>query len=72
MNGIELLRNQSQRGCPLTVKNKALITASLDSEDEMAVKELGCAYIGKPFTLSDIKKWLNECEERIDLSSPIG
>ena len=65
MNGIDLLRLQRDKGCKLTPKNKALISAKIDTEQQEAVDELGCHFIRKPFRLDDIIKWVEECSERI-------
>lgn len=65
MNGIDLLRLQRDKGCKLTPKNKALISAKIDTEQQAAVDELGCHFIRKPFRLDDIIKWVEECSERI-------
>jgi hypothetical protein len=32
---------------------------------QAAVKELGCHFFRKPFKLSKIKQWIDECAERI-------
>ncbi|MBI5638880.1 MAG: response regulator [Nitrospirae bacterium] len=72
-NGIELLESQIQRGCKADMKNKALISGYVDAETiQEKVRQLGCAFFGKPFRLSGIAEWLNECEGRMDLSLPVG
>ncbi len=72
MSGIELLHCQLERGCPVTIKNKALVTTELDTENEETVRKLGCAFIGKPIKLSVLGDWLDGCETRFDLSRPLA
>lgn len=72
MTGIELLKKQMDRGCKLSNGNKALISGFLDDESRRAVDELGCTYLSKPFRLSELTNWLDDCERRIDLSIPVG
>jgi CheY-like chemotaxis protein len=65
MNGIELLRLQRKRGCKALGANKALMSAMTTPRQQAAVKELGCHFFRKPFKLSKIKQWIDECAERI-------
>ena len=64
MNGIELLRLQKRRGCKALDANKALMSAADSAEHREAIKELGCHFFRKPFKMSEIKQWLEECAER--------
>lgn len=72
MTGIELLQDQATNGCRLTPMNKALITAYLDESEQKALRELGAFYLAKPFRMMDLSRWLEECEKRLDISTPIG
>ncbi|MBI5073763.1 MAG: response regulator [Nitrospirae bacterium] len=72
MTGIELLKKQMECGCRLSNRNKALISACLDDESQKALEQLGCSYLSKPFRLSELSLWLDDCERRIDLSLPVG
>jgi DNA-binding NtrC family response regulator len=73
MNGIELLKAQTKRGCKLTIKNKAL-TSGFDVEDIGVpdLHELGCAFFRKPFNFDEMSAWLSERELQMDLSRPLG
>ncbi len=71
MTGIELLRLQAERGCKLDIRNKAIVSGYLDDKDTEAIAELGCAFFSKPFDLSELSKWVEECERRMDLSLPL-
>ncbi len=35
------------------------------NEDMEHAKRLGCHVFNKPFKMDEIKKWLNECEEKL-------
>ncbi len=41
-------------------------------EVKNAIDKLGCASFEKPFQLSEISDWINDCEKSIDLSLPLG
>jgi len=72
MSGIEFLEYQSQIGCKLDIKNKAIISGYIGDESRTAIEMLGCSYFEKPIDLSAMSDWLNKCEKRIDLSLPLG
>lgn len=72
MNGIEILERQSQRGCKLDIRNKAVLSSHMDQADHEKIKKLGCAFFQKPFTLSQLFEWLGECTKRINLSQPLS
>jgi DNA-binding response OmpR family regulator len=72
MNGIELLMHQTNRGCRLTIKNKAVISGSLDEENRKKIEELGGAFFQKPLNFDELTNWIDACEKRIDPSQPVG
>ncbi len=72
MNGVELLKAQQTRKCGLNAKNKALISGYADVLDRSAIDELGCAFFEKPLNFNRLAAWFDECEQRIDLSHPLG
>lgn len=65
MNGIELLRLQRNRGCKALDANKALMSAITTPQQQREIETLGCHFFRKPFRLSEVKQWLNECAERV-------
>jgi CheY-like chemotaxis protein len=71
MNGIELLQYQSQRGCNIDKRNKALVSGYSDDDLKKLINQSGYAFFEKPVELSIISDWLNECEKSIDLSLPL-
>jgi len=72
MNGIELLQNQIQRGCPVDTTSKAVISGRGSIGNDEAIKQLGVSFFKKPINIGEISKWAKECEQHIDLSQPLG
>ncbi len=72
MTGMELLEMQHQRGCKLTSKNKALMTALDDPGLKERAEGLGCRFLTKPMNISEITSWVRQCEKRFDLSEPLA
>lgn len=71
-SGLELLRLQARRGCTLDVRNKAVLSGNLDPATSEAIHNLGCATFQKPCRLSELTTWAGECEQRMNLSRPLG
>lgn len=72
MTGVEMLRLQSQRGCWVDTRNKAIMSGGLGSDEQKSIRELGYNFFGKPFPMTELTVWLDECKKRIDLSKPLG
>jgi len=72
MTGLELLLAQQQQGCKLPIQNKAIISGYLDDGALKAVARLGCTYFQKPVEFEQLERWLKDCEQRMDLSVPLG
>jgi len=72
MNGLDLLNTQSARKCKLTPKNKALITGFADLLSQSIIDEMNYAFFEKPLDFNRLAAWFDECEERFDLSQPLG
>jgi CheY-like chemotaxis protein len=72
MSGLELLELQHRQGCKLTPRNKAVLSGSLDYACGQAIRSLGCATFLKPCPLGTLAAWVDECEQRMDLSQPLG
>jgi DNA-binding response OmpR family regulator len=72
VNGLELLEEQSRRGCRLTRENKAVMSGGLAGESYREIKERGYAFLQKPINFSELGAWLEECEGRVDMSRPLG
>jgi len=65
MSGVDYLSLMSERGCKIHAANKALISAGLTEAQVKYVESLGCRYFRKPFKLSEVTAWVQECAERI-------
>jgi len=63
-DGIDLLHEQSRRGCKIDSRNKAVISSNVSGDTGRRARQLGCVYFEKPFRWSGIAQWLKECEER--------
>jgi CheY-like chemotaxis protein len=72
MSGLALLQKQMKMGCRLTMQNKAVVSGYLDAAAKEALDAMGCAHFNKPFTFDMLGKWVNECEQRMDLTMPLG
>jgi response regulator RpfG family c-di-GMP phosphodiesterase len=72
MNGIEMLQNQSQRGCRVAAKSRAFMSGFLDNESVDRIKELGGIFFQKPIAFNELSDWLDERERNLDLSQPLG
>lgn len=72
INGLTLLQEQAHRGCKLTPQNKALLTGSLEKDKLREVERLGVALFQKPMDFEALATWVRGCEERMDLSLPLG
>jgi CheY-like chemotaxis protein len=72
INGIDLLEKQKERGCKMHQGNKAVISGALSLDHEKKISDMNVKYFQKPFEFSDIITWLDECEQRIDLSQEAG
>jgi len=72
MSGIELFQLQARQGCKLIIRNKAILSGNLDPASCETIRSLGCAAFTKPCRLSTLTAWVSECEQRMDLSQPLG
>lgn len=71
MNGLELLKRQKEKGCALDMRNKAIISGYFDNRVGSEIGQLGCAFFKKPFHFSELSTWINACEQRMPLSTPV-
>ncbi|MBE0596377.1 MAG: response regulator [Desulfuromonadales bacterium] len=63
MTGLEFLALLQEKHCP--VRNKALVTAACSEQIRKKAEELGAIVIPKPFTVTAICDWLEECERKV-------
>lgn len=72
MNGMKLLTAQSRNGCPLTPRNKAIISRVLPADQRVQLKAMGAAFFRKPLDLGELEAWVEGCETRMDLAHPLA
>jgi len=72
MSGLDLLKAQARRGCRVPMKHKMLMSGFYDKINTKDVLELGCAIFEKPIDFSRLSTWIVNCEESMDLSTPLG
>jgi DNA-binding NtrC family response regulator len=61
MKGIDFLENQLSKGCKC--KHLALMSGNLNESDYQFAKEKGIKVFKKPFSISEIDKWVKEIEK---------
>ncbi len=67
MSGLKLIKKQLDGGCKGAVQNKLVLSTSTRKSREFSfANELGCKVLMKPFKVSEISSWIDECEKRID------
>ena len=71
-SGINMLQAQALKGCRVPADNKAVMSGYLEDEEQLGMKKLGCMFFQKPFLLEEISAWLDQREERMDLSQTLG
>ncbi len=72
ISGIELLMRQYDRGCQMDIRNKAVISGYFSPDDIKLIDYIGFKVLNKPFTSKELSSWVDECEQRIDLSQMVG
>jgi DNA-binding NtrC family response regulator len=68
LNGVELLNQQTQRGCPINIENKAIMSGVLSGD----MKGLVYTFFQKPISVSEVDIWIKERLSSIDLSAPLN
>ena len=71
MSGAELLKQQAESGCKVSIKNKAIMSSYTAGIYEDMIRDLGCSLFYKPSLLSALPDWLAEREKYFDLSGPV-
>ena len=72
INGIDLLKHQIQQGCPIHIKNKAIMSGALPDKYVGSMKEFADNFFQKPICIKKLHMWTKECISRNDLSQPLG
>ena len=69
IEGIEFLKKLKNSGCrPISTGNVAIISGYLTIHYMNELNDLGIHYFRKPFELSDIYEWIDQCQERLESS----
>jgi len=71
-NGFDLLHYQAQRGCNISIWNKAIVSGALPSEHLLKTYEVAGMFFEKPFSLTELRAWTKECMARVDLTRPLS
>ena len=67
MSGLNLIKKQLEGRCKGATKNKLVLSSSVRKDREFSfAKELGCKVLMKPFKVSEVSAWIDECEMKID------
>lgn len=64
VSGIELFSKQRQCGCKIPHQNKALMSSCITFEQGLEIKKLDCMFFKKPFRISEILTWAEDCVKR--------
>jgi DNA-binding NtrC family response regulator len=64
MNGLDFIATQIEKGCRCS--HIALMSGNFTAAYVAKAKSLGLTTFAKPFTFTDIKKWLDQIEKDID------
>ncbi len=70
MTGLEFIEHQKRNGCK--VQNIAMMSGKWSYEELEHAKRLGCHIFKKPFKIDEIKKWLDDCEKKLDPNSKLS
>jgi extracellular factor (EF) 3-hydroxypalmitic acid methyl ester biosynthesis protein len=72
INGAEMFKAQSLRGCRVPVTNKALMSACVGDNRLREIQHAGYKTFAKPLKFSLLSEWLDELKFKMDLSQPLG
>lgn len=71
MTGIEFFREQSRRGCKVSMKNKAIIVGHFDEIKINEIVEPGYVVFEETIDFHKMTAWLLAREQQMDLSRPL-
>ena len=67
-----MFQQQLQMDCKVDIRNKAVMSGYLEERHNEMLDELGIHFFQKPINFSDLMRWLDQCEQRINLYQPLG
>ncbi len=65
MSGLQFIQLQAERGCKISVNNKAIFSGDWRYEDIKIAQSLGYRTFAKPFNLAEFNHWLDIGEQRL-------
>jgi CheY-like chemotaxis protein len=72
MNGAEMFKAQTRRGCRVQIKNKALMAGYVEDDRLKVMQETGYKIFAKPLKFDLLSAWLDELEPKMDISRALG
>jgi len=66
IRSLDLIESQMKGKCKIPLENKLVIASAFDEIDAKRAKALGVSIMNMPFTLAELNKWFDGCEERLE------
>ena len=65
IKSLDFIERQIKGKCKVPLENKLIISGTFDELDTARAKALGVRIMHMPFTLTELYKWFDGCEERL-------
>ena len=65
VRSLDLIERQIKGQCKIPLENKLVFASTYDEKDTAKAQSLGVRIMYMPFSLAELNKWLDECEERL-------
>ncbi|GEM_PF-5272978 len=65
VRSLDFIERQIKGKCKIPLENKLVISSTYDEKDTAKAQSLGVRIMYMPFSLAELNKWLDECEERL-------
>lgn len=65
ISSLDFIERQIKGKCKVPLENKLIIASTFDEIDTARATALGVRIMHMPFTLAELHKWLDGCEERL-------
>lgn len=70
MSGLEFIEYQKSMGC--NIPNIAVMSAGWTENELARAEKHGCHTFNKPFRINELKKWLDTCEDNLNLNCKLS
>lgn len=70
VSGLDFIEDQVRKGC--RIPNIAIMSGAWSAAGMKRARDLGCAVLEKPITLSALAEWLVKCRERTDMEKDLS